>query len=365
VIDGGLRAEIVQRLAKDCLIQLPLASDTPTQQRHLAQLTAICAKVASPTMSGVARRMTATNAPYPIGTPGIPWGDAERAQWLARQVRHRSYQDDVVRVIERLSERFDVTEYGRLSYPPDQYRLLAVRSRNWRDDLPVVLITGGVHGYETSGVHGALQFLDTRAADYAGRVNLLVAPCVSPWAYERIHRWNANAIDPNRSFRENSPAEECAALLRLIAPLRGRFLMHIDLHETTDTDETEFRPALAARDGKPFEPGLIPDGFYLVEDSGNPRPAFHQAIIEAVSKVTHIAPPDANGQIIECDVVAPGVIRYPMKDLGLCAGITGAPFTTTTEVYPDSPRATPEQCNAAQVTAVCAGLDFVLANAGT
>ena len=33
------------------------------------------------------------------------------------------------------------------------------------------------------------------------------------------------------------------------------FLVHMDLHETTDSDEEEFRPALAARDGKPFEPG--------------------------------------------------------------------------------------------------------------
>lgn len=304
--------------------------------------------------------MTTTSAPYPIGTPGVPWGNAERALWLSRQVRHRSYIEDVVRRVERLAERFDVTEYGQLSYPPDQYRLYAVRSRNWRDDLPVVLVTGGVHGYETSGVHGALQFLEQRAADYAGRINLLVAPCVSPWAYERIHRWNANALDPNRSFRENSPAEESAALLRLVAPLRGRFLVHVDLHETTDTDETEFRPALAARDGKTSEPDIIPDGFYLVDDTENPQPEFQRAIIEAVSKVTHIAPSDEKGQIIGSPVVSPGVIQYAMRKLGLCAGITGARYTTTTEVYPDSPRATPEQCNAAQVTAACAAIDFAL-----
>lgn len=304
--------------------------------------------------------MTDGSAPYPIGTPGVPWGEAERAQWLSRQVRHRSYDNDVVSAVERLSQRFDVAEYGQLSYPPDQYRLFAVRSRDWQDDLPVALVTGGVHGYETSGVHGALQFLDSRAADYSGRVNLLVAPCVSPWAYERINRWNANAIDPNRSFRENSPAEESAALMRLVAPLRGHFLLHIDLHETTDTDESEFRPALAARDGKPFEPGLIPDGFYLVDDSENPRPAFQRAIIGAVSKVTHIAPTDTNGQIIGSDVVSPGVIQYALRRLGLCPVITGARYTTTTEVYPDSPRATPKQCNDAQVAAVCAALDFVL-----
>jgi hypothetical protein len=303
-----------------------------------------------------------TSAPYPIGTPGTPWGAAERAQWLSRQVRHRSYSDDVVKAVERLSNRFDVEVYGQLDYPPDHYRLFAVRSRNWRDDLPVALVTGGVHGYETSGVHGALQFLDRRAADYANKINLLVAPCVSAWAYERIHRWNANAIDPNRSFRENSPAEESAALLRLVAPLRGRFLLHVDLHETTDTDDTEFRPALAARDGKTSEPEVIPDGFYLVDDTENPQPAFQQAVIEAVSKVTHIAPADEKGQIIGSDVVAPGIIRYPMRQLGLCAGISGARYITTTEVYPDSPRATPQQCNDAQVTAVCAAIEFALAN---
>lgn len=301
-----------------------------------------------------------SSTPYPIGTAGVPWGAAERSEWLSRQVRHRAYQEDVVSVIERLSSRFDIEKYGQLDYPPDRYELFAVRSRHWRDDLPVALVTGGVHGYETSGVHGALQFLDRRASEYERSINLLVAPCVSPWAYERIHRWNANAIDPNRSFRENSPAEESAALLRLIAPLRGRFLLHVDLHETTDTDETEFRPALAARDGKPYEPDTIPDGFYLVDDSENPQPAFQQAIIDAVGKVTHIAPADARGQIIGSNVVSPGVIQYAMRKLGLCAGITGARFTTTTEVYPDSPRATPEQCNAAQVAAVCAAIEFAL-----
>jgi hypothetical protein len=224
-----------------------------------------------------------------------------------------------------------------------------------------VLVTGGVHGYETSGVHGALRFLDRHAQDYAGRVNLLVAPCVSPWAYERIHRWNPLALDPNRSFRENSPAPESAALLRLVAPLRDNVLVHVDLHETTDSDESEFRPALAARDGVSFEPGEIPDGFYVVGDSENPRTEFQQALIAAVAEVTHIAPADAKGEIIGSPVVAPGVINYPLKQLGLCAGITNAPYTTTTEVYPDSPRATPEQCNAAQATAVRAAIDFALA----
>ena len=296
---------------------------------------------------------------YPIGTPGQKWGPDEVAAWRASQEPQRSYED-VLRLIDALRQRFDVVEYGYLDYEQESYPLFAIKSPDWREELPGVLVTGGVHGYETSGVLGALQFVDRHAADYAGRINLVVAPCVSPWAYERINRWNAEAIDPNRSFRPKSPAQESAALMRLVAPLDASIHLHIDLHETTDTDESEFRPALAARDGLAYEPGEIPDGFYTVGDTENPQPGFQQAVIAAVEKVTHIAPADAKGEIIGSAVVAHGVIEYPFKRLGLCAGMTNARYTTTTEVYPDSPRATPEQCNAAQVAAVVGAIEYLL-----
>ena len=305
--------------------------------------------------------MTA-HTPYPIGTPGIPWGKSEVATWLSRQTVKRSYQADVLRVIDTLRSRYDVVQYGRLEYHPREYPLFAIKSRAWRDALPCALVTGGVHGYETSGVHGALQFVEQHGTAYQGRINLVAIPCVSPWAYEVVHRWNIDAIDPNRSFRDDSPAPESAAVMRLIAPLRDRFLVHIDLHETTDTDESEFRPALAARDGVAYVPGEIPDGFYLVDDSEHPQPEFQAAVIAAVVKITHIALADHRGEIIGSPAVAPGVIRYPLERLGLCAGITRAPYKTTTEVYPDSPRATPAQCNSAQVAAACAAIDYALAH---
>jgi hypothetical protein len=310
------------------------------------------------------RTMTALDRFYPIGTPGQAWNDAEKAQWRASQVRQRSYADDVLSQLDALRADFDVQQYGELDYQADgKFPLLAVRSRDWQAELPVMLVTGGVHGYETSGVHGALQFLRQHGQSYGGRANLLVAPCISPWAYERIHRWNPDAIDPNRSFRSDSPAGESAALMALVAPLRDQVLMHIDLHETTDTDESEFRPALAARDGKGFEPGEIPDGFYLVDDAAHPQPEFQRAVIAAVEQVTHIAPADDNNEIIGSPVVAHGVIQYPLKQLGLCARVTDARYTTTTEVYPDSPQATPQQCNDAQVAAVRAAIDYALTHA--
>src|SRR5918993_2168527 len=124
--------------------------------------------------------MTTANT-YPIGTPGQAWGDTDKQAWLSRQVRRRSHADDVLTAVDRLRSRFDVVEYGRLDYGTETYPLLAIRSRGWNDALPTVLVTGGVHGYETSGVHGALQFVADHGADYAGRANLLVVPCVSPW----------------------------------------------------------------------------------------------------------------------------------------------------------------------------------------
>ncbi len=297
---------------------------------------------------------------YPIGTPSSPWGDAELIQWRTGQSRQRYYRNDVVPRIEALAGRFETLTYGQLEYAGEHYDLFALRNERPDLSLPTALVTGGVHGYETSGVMGALQFLETHAAEYFDRINLLVAPCISPWAYERINRWNYNAIDPNRSFYPDSRASECAALMKLVAAQPGPFLMHIDLHETTDSDESEFRPALAARDGEKFMPGTIPDGFYLVDDSDNPQSSFQQAIIAGVEKVTHIAPADEDGKIIGSPVVANGVIQYPQAKYAMCSSVTGARFTTTTEVYPDSANATSQICNDAQVTAVCSALDFAL-----
>ena len=299
---------------------------------------------------------------YPIGTPGHPWTPADKAQWRAAQSIRRSYHDEVRTRLERLDSALQLQHYGALSIDAERYPLLAARTARPLAGAPWALVTGGVHGYETSGVQGALAFLDTLAPAYCERVNLLVAPCVSPWGYEVINRWNPQALDPNRSFVPENPTQESAALMKLAAGV-GPFLLHIDLHETTDSDELEFRPALAARDGKAFEPGIIPDGFYTVADSDNPRPAFQAAIVAAVAAVTHIAPPDARGQIIGADVTQPGVIHSPVQALGLCAGLTDAPFTTTTEVYPASDTITAELCNAAQVAAVRAALDHALAHA--
>ncbi len=84
-------------------------------------------------------------------------------------------------------------------------------------------------------------------------------------------------------------------------------------------------------------------------------------MVQAVSQVTHIAPADDDGRLIGEPVQSEGVICYDKKALHLCGGMTDATYVTTTEVYPDSPNATADICNQAQVAAICGALDFVLA----
>jgi len=297
---------------------------------------------------------------FPIGTANQPWGDSERAAWLALHSVKRSYQEEVLDKLALLKDDFDMQQYGALSYDPERYPLICVQTRNWNPNKPSVLITGGVHGYETSGVQGALQFLATKALDYSSAFNIIVCPCVSPWGYECIQRWNNNAVDPNRSFQAGiEGCDESAAVMQLLTSLDIKPLIHLDLHETTDTDESEFRPAKCARDGLSFEGESIPDGFYLVSNSENLQAEWHKAMIDTVRGVTHIAPPDEKGICGE-PITQDGVIAVPVKAIGTCSGLTDAVYATTTEVYPDSPLANDDICNQAQVACVVAALDHVL-----
>jgi hypothetical protein len=281
-----------------------------------------------------------------------------------RQRRRRSYADEVIAPLAAcLPAQAELFQYGVLNYARfgfENYPLHAVRSRSWNTERPVVLITGGVHGYETSGVHGALQWIEHEFDGYVGTVNFLLLPCISPWGYETINRWNPDALDPNRQFKQTSPAAESAQAMDCVAANCARVDLHVDLHETTDTDASEFGPAKAARDGVAFDRHDIPDGFYLVGDVERPVPEFQRALIEAVRRVTHIAESDERGCIIGEPLQQPGVINYAKRSLGLCGGFTDARFVTTTEVYPDSPEVTPAQCVEAQVATVRAAIDYLL-----
>lgn len=303
-------------------------------------------------------------APHPqyhIGETGQPWTGLHKKAWLAEQKIQRSYQKQVLDKLSVLKECFIVEQYGALPWDQQRYPLFFIKSQNWEAGKASVLITGGVHGYETSGVQGALRFAQNHASDYLQSFNLIIVPCVSPWGYESVNRWNPDAVDPNRSFSNPAPAPEAQLLMDYIESLKIDFVAHFDLHETTDTDNSEFRPARAARDGTINTNWNIPDGFYTVGDTQRVNADFQRAVIESVAKVTHIAPADENGELIGKPLEQHGVINYPQRELALCGGFTDAKYVTTTEVYPDSPKASPENCIQAQIAALRGGLDYIIA----
>lgn len=300
-----------------------------------------------------------------IGQAGSPWGDAEKKAWFNLQQVQRSYESEVVEKINVLASypHIEIAIYGQLDYRflgSKVFDLYAIRSKNWQPDRPTVLVTGGVHGYETSGVQGALLAAEELLPVYSEHWNILILPCISPWGYETINRWNPLAIDPNRSFYANTPAQEAALAMAYVKAHAGQVWVHIDLHETTDTDNSEFRPALASRDAKPQHSWNIPDGFYTVAHTEKVELGFQQAVLKEVAQVTHIAEADEAHSLIGSPVIVPGLIGYSATELGLCMGFTDAAYVTTTEVYPDSERTDPQTCIKAQVAAIQGGLAYLL-----
>jgi len=104
---------------------------------------------------------------YRIGEIGFPWEQKEKNEWLAQTSVKRSYMEEVVLKFDTVDKDvFRVEKYGDIG---PELPLMAAISNDWDAKKPSVLVTGGVHGYETSGVQGALLFLATAAKEYTGR----------------------------------------------------------------------------------------------------------------------------------------------------------------------------------------------------
>ncbi len=284
------------------------------------------------------------------------WGDAEKAAWLANRQRVRSYEDDVISRIQALPKTTHViTQYGALAHDPKRYPLFHVTVGDPTNNKPTLLVTGGVHGYEPSGVEGALILLEEHAASLSKRVNLAVFPCGSPWGYEHNERWNRLTIDPNRHFKEGSEVEECAPLMRAVVNLDTHFRAAIDLHETPDRD-IQLRRERALRDGgdPDLEDKTIPNGYYLYVVDRNRDTAMGRRIIDKVRTVTKVC-----DEPTICGAKADDGIIYSSTIGGMRAfAQLHADEAVTTEVYPDPNPA--EENNAAQIASIQGALEYVL-----
>jgi hypothetical protein len=155
---------------------------------------------------------------YP-GVHGAPWTASEKRRWLWSRRKHpdREYDMDVTRYFPK-EEGFHAVSYGVLTapifcteergmgnrdylifaivpdtfyppggsingnvlvehFPPNRHPTNIERQESI--NKPTILITGGVHGYEISGIRGAQQFLSSGLANiYSKHFNIVIVPCV-------------------------------------------------------------------------------------------------------------------------------------------------------------------------------------------
>ena len=260
--------------------------------------------------------------PYPIGTPGTPWGAAEKAAWLARQAVRRRYDAEVVAAAEgrragarRSCSRTACSTTRAWACPPTRCMRCAAATGN--AGRPTVLVTGGVHGYETSGVQGALQWIATEFDRHADDGQPAGAALHQPLGLRDDQPLEPRRARPEPPVPRRQPRRRGRARdgLRRGARRRRSTCTSTCTRPPTPTTASSAppRPRATARRSTSH---AIPDGFYLVGDTERPAPDFQRALIDAVRRVTHIAEADEHGCLIGTPMDAARRHQLPQAHAG-------------------------------------------------
>ena len=316
------------------------------------------------------------------------WKEKDKLEWLSKQTFQRSYAEQVLKRIEKLKEaggQIKISSYGNLrlqgrdelaingmTLSAEEYRtrypLYYAEVGDITDGKPNIIVTGGTHGYEESGVYGALEFLEKDVSKYTNRFNFIVFPCVSPFAYEVNQRWTHDAWDPNRSFDRSKPyVPEAQLIMDILDEARKRagkdFAAAVDLHETPDRDKIMMPPQYQRYGiNKTSEDILIPNGYYLISHVSNLAQEMAPHIVDAVRKVTPIAPdPEIHGEKNENGVTISKGEDPTHQGLNQAYMRTISENSFTTEIYPEihpEPRGSQEAI-AAQRATIKGMLDYL------
>jgi hypothetical protein len=258
-----------------------------------------------------------------IGTPGVPWGDAEIATWSSRQARKRRLpgRRGSMRSIAFATASTWSSTAGS-TYGVDAYPLYAIRSpslerrvadragdrrrawlrnqrRAWR---------AAVRRAARGRLRRPHQPRWSSPASAHGATSACTAGTCTPWIQPVVpRRQSSRGIGRVDAPGRADPRSRAAAY----RPARN-----------TDSDETEFRPALAARDGKEFEPEGIPDGFYVVDDSNIRNPASSTRSSKRRQGHPHRAGRRETARSSARPWSPPESSNIRSSSFGLCAGIT-------------------------------------------
>lgn len=299
-----------------------------------------------------------------------PWDDHQINAWYQSVIsggKVRDYGAIVSRLQKLPANTHWLQKYADIQARDETYAGIRVTVGDLQNGKPNILITGGVHGYEPSGIEASIAFLKDDASALSAYFNFVVYPCLSPWAYEYDQRWNSQAQDPNRLFSRGDDivyAAECYHFMNDMEANGTKFSAAIDLHETPDRD-VELRRMRWERFGHPPDPNykIIPQGFHLIltqastPEDNERQLLFGETIIENVRELSPIAP----DEVILGQRNQGGVLLVPAKE-GLLRHYlaTHANHVAVTEVYPDHPSMAPETSVDAQWAAIHGVVQHIL-----
>lgn len=303
------------------------------------------------------------------------WNGSQVRDWhtsVTAAGKKRDYGEIVSRITRLPANTHTIENYATTPDANPQFRITVGNVDNGN---PNILLIGGVHGYEPSGIEAAVTFAEKNATALSKKFNFVIYPCLSPWAFEHDQRWNADGEDPNRLFTRNpttpkphvfrtTDIQECRHFMDSMERHNITFACAVDLHETSDRD-IELRILRSERFDEDLAPDYreIPQGYYLTlskrdtEEKNALQMSFGRAIIEEVRKVSPVAPEATilNGKVNDGGIVlsppSNGLLRTYLDNHDALVAVT--------EVYPDHEDMTPKKSVAAQIASIQGALNYV------
>ncbi len=222
--------------------------------------------------------------PYPVTaetTGRTPLDKAFRVNWLwikglidltarKRAVVKRPFAGEVAQPFKKHATGHRLIRTGRIATDAGVHPIYAALTRNYRSDLPRIILSAGIHGEEPAGIYALLDFMKRGMTQFLRHFSFLILPCLNPYGFTRGVRYGSGAADLNRAFDKVSGVPEVAAVKDLIHQFPGPYRLAIDLHET-DT----YMPR-----GKALSVEDIPAGFYMYETIPDGRPVLGEKILQ-------------------------------------------------------------------------------------
>ncbi len=270
------------------------------------------------TLGDLLWRLGVTYAVTPETTGKTPLDKACMVNWIwikglvdlsakKRATVKRDFGAEVARPLNVNTPGHRLVKTGRIRTDSGVHPIYAVVTRNFRQDLPRIILSAGIHGEEPAGVYTLLAFLNRGIANYLKQFSFLILPCLNPYGFTRGVHFSREVSDLNRSFDDAPGPPEVAAVKAILRRFPGPYRLALDFHETdTHMPKGEHRSV-----------ETLPAGAYMHETTRNGQPRLGPEILKGIRSSGYpISPRDSiygaacyHGLIC---TPAPGSPKYPL-----------------------------------------------------